>query len=287
MQRGYTPLKSVTQQHKCMLSFTYNITEKQWLPLQSSHCAPYKTKKLVFMTYNIWFDEYKREIRFQALLDLIQRKDPDVIALQEVTPHVIGQLTSNKFIQDSYVISDPGDGSTVKPYGVLLLTKFKIHSFGIVPLPSKFNRMLFYFDVTINDQHCRIASAHFDSEKQASSMRGRQLDVVRNTLENFDLSVVMGDFNFYTNEEREMLLSHHLNGFMDLGKEFPIGPTYDTTLILMKPRNFVSKIRIDLILYKSSLWKGTSSERLGDTPIHSGNIFISDHCGMFGILENV
>jgi len=94
----------------------------------------------------------------------------------------------------------------------------------------------------------------------------------------------MGDFNFYTNEERDLLLSRHLSGFMDLGKEFPIGPTFDTTLINMTPRNFVSQIRIDLIVYKSSSWKGTSSERLGDTPFQ-GDIFISDHCGCFSTLQ--
>jgi len=237
------------------------------------------------MTYNIWFDEYKKKERFLALLQLIQTKDPEFIALQEVTPQIILYLSANKFIQDFYIMSDPGDGSTVKPYGVLILTKFKICSFGVQQLPSQFSRKLVYFDVTLNGQYCRLSTAHFDSVKEASSIRSQQLDVVRTILENFDLSIVMGDFNFYANEERDILLSQHLPQFQDLGREFGIGPTYDTTLINMKPRNFISQIRIDLIMLKSLLWKGIKGERLGDTPFEDNRIFISDHCGMFGVLQ--
>ena len=44
-----------------------------------------------FMTYNVWFDDFKRDERFAVLMQMIEDSDADFICLQEVTHNFMHQ----------------------------------------------------------------------------------------------------------------------------------------------------------------------------------------------------
>ena len=45
-----------------------------------------------FMTYNLWFDESNRAARMGGILDIIQKKNPHIIAFQEMIPEFVALL---------------------------------------------------------------------------------------------------------------------------------------------------------------------------------------------------
>src|SRR5688500_12247838 len=57
-------------------------------------------------TFNVWFGEDHFEERCLALLALLEKRRPDVIALQEVTIAFLAGLRSAGWLRREYVISD-------------------------------------------------------------------------------------------------------------------------------------------------------------------------------------
>ena len=78
-------------------------------------------------------------------------KDADIICLQEVTPEMIRYLQTFFKIQNKYELSDI-NGDTVKPYGVVILSKIPIQKFSLLKLTSNMNRKCLIAHLNINDE---------------------------------------------------------------------------------------------------------------------------------------
>ena len=63
-------------------------------------------QELTIVSYNVWFGRFQMTTRMLALGRLISSHEPDLVALQEVTPeinaHLLGQPWAKK-----YFVSDP------------------------------------------------------------------------------------------------------------------------------------------------------------------------------------
>lgn len=71
------------------------------------HMANIATKRLSFITYNIWFDPREFKARNLKILEIIREKNADVVCLQEVVPQFIKDfLVKDKWITSNYKISD-------------------------------------------------------------------------------------------------------------------------------------------------------------------------------------
>jgi hypothetical protein len=87
-----------------------------------------KKRKLVFVTYNVWFGtrrETKEELRprFTALFKIVESKDADVVCFQEMTTNIIALLMEQEWIRQRYWITDTDEARTFLGYGVLMLSK--------------------------------------------------------------------------------------------------------------------------------------------------------------------
>jgi len=75
------------------------------------------------LTYNVWFDESNYEERAQILFGQILEADPDVVALQEVTPRFRKLLDESTLGDQYHIWAEPL--SKLKPNGTALLTRWE------------------------------------------------------------------------------------------------------------------------------------------------------------------
>lgn len=121
--------------------------------LTGYQCAP--LRELRVLTWNIWFDQkYQRE-RTGSLLQTIEKENPDILCLQEVTPKVLQTICEHPWVRkhcyvsvrqphlaapsSSAALSSVQDcqGYTVEPYGTTIFSRIPLHSLMQQSLPSK------------------------------------------------------------------------------------------------------------------------------------------------------
>lgn len=127
--------------------YHWDVNLQQWAPIQKEQMLHYKSEciQLSILTYNVWLENVHKLKRARALLELVKKYSPDILALQEVTGDFLQYLmTQMDWIKAHYWCSDPGDGSTFGPssYGVLLLAKIPCTKLIIRSLPSNLSRKL-------------------------------------------------------------------------------------------------------------------------------------------------
>jgi len=134
----------------------------------------------------------------EAICKYCELQQPDVICFQEVIPEIMPFLCEQQWIKSGYILSDYS-GTTVDPYGVLILVKTSLRpSFNFIALPSRMGRVLLTTEIYPNpedlDQNFMVATVHLES---LSSHRTR---VQQLTIANIALlsenSILCGDFNF-------------------------------------------------------------------------------------------
>lgn len=140
---------------------------------------------------NVWFDVKLRSARTKALVALIEATSPlEVCCLQEVVPEVARDLVQ---ALPSWSCSDPGDGSTVVPYGVLTLVApgLPVH-FAFHQLPTNMCRRLLVVDL---GGRLSIGNVHLESLDN-QPLRVLQLRACAEALRAAKEALLVGDFNF-------------------------------------------------------------------------------------------
>ena len=137
-------------------------------------------------------------IRMEQIVHLLLNEQADVICLQEVT-HWSHEILCNSELSNIYDFSTNSRGK----YGVLMLA-LKTHSpnFQTIEMPTNMGRDLLC--VSIVDNSVLICGSHFESLSSAN-IRQQQLQVAKNTMNNHQNSILVGDFNFcsYRNYDRK------------------------------------------------------------------------------------
>lgn len=72
-------------------------------------------KELDIISYNIWFGSLRMPQRMRAIGNIIKARNPDLVALQEVTKDINAQLMAQEWTR-SYYVSDP-EGKLLNRYG--------------------------------------------------------------------------------------------------------------------------------------------------------------------------
>lgn len=162
------------------------------------------------VTYNVLFDLYKKDQintpkRIVAALKYLRDTRADIIGLEEVTQRFLIQLLREKWVQQEYYLSDSTSGSTVKPYGQLLLSRIPFTQYVVpqeilfnfslspptTPLPlysirllqHKFSKMktVIIGQFLVNDEALFVPVVHLTSDKMNTNTnikRKQQLDVI-------------------------------------------------------------------------------------------------------------
>jgi endonuclease/exonuclease/phosphatase family metal-dependent hydrolase len=235
------------------------------------------------ITYNVLADSDQAAQRTPSLLKIIGDSDADVIALQEVAPWFLSELTKTEWFKKYPV--PKSDDKIICARGLLILSKQPITSADYGWLPSRQRRAYLIVETKVNGVTFKVATCHLDSFLKEGAMRAKQLDVFFKKLAADKNAIFMGDFNFGDDAQPET--KHIDKNYVDLwtqvnGKKK--GYTWNIEKSEMARKgsfpNEKSR-RIDRILIKSKQAEPVSSKILGDKPIkgHAG-VFPSDHFGL-------
>lgn len=221
------------------------------------------------LTFNIWFDLKARRVRTAALLTLLQQQPADVICLQEVVPDVARELIGGL---PGWTCSDPGDGSSLRSYGVMTLVAPGMDArFSFFNLPTSMERRLlvtYLPNLTVGNVHLESLANH--------PVREKQLKICADKLREHDNALLVGDFNF--DSERNYTAPHvplendclkrHLPDFVDTWpalRPTERGLTFNSAANPFHIRS--EQFRFDRIMCRLPNWRPVDIELVGQYPV--------------------
>jgi tyrosyl-DNA phosphodiesterase 2 len=269
-------------------AFRFDPSRGCWLPAKPGSQAP--PDRLTLVTFNAWFGDYLLEERFAALLGVVRACRPDVVALQEVTPRHLEALLAQPWVRQGFWVSD-ATGASVRPHGVLLLSRLAVRGLALCLLPSGKARKLLVAELGGGPRALFVANLHLESSPSSTPLRLAQLDTVLPSLHGVRHAVLMGDFNFDPSQQPEQarVQAHYRDLWAELRPQEP-GYTEDTDINRMRLRhkNQEKRVRFDRILLRSSSpgWEPEAIRLIGTRPIAPDRpeVFPSDHFGLAGRL---
>jgi poly(A) polymerase len=110
-------------------TYKFSGEENNWISIdQRSSFANQEIERFSILTYNVLFSTYEKskeqsDARIQKLIEILKYSNADIIGLQEVTQSFLIQLLREDWVKYNYYTSDSIQGTTVNPYGQLLLSK--------------------------------------------------------------------------------------------------------------------------------------------------------------------
>lgn len=179
----------------------FDSEQNQWM-LTRGDRSHTERRELTFVTYNIWFGEYHVRQRYEAIFQILENSQADLITLQEVTEFSLTLLLQQPWVRRNYVCSDIS-GKTFSRYGVIVLSRIPLTRIRIQPLPSFMGRKLVVAEALINHETWKIGTVHLESQKQSKPIRRQQLNVIFRLLSRSQHSILMGDFNFCSSWQDE------------------------------------------------------------------------------------
>jgi tyrosyl-DNA phosphodiesterase 2 len=217
------------------------------------------------------------EERRDAVLAELRRREPDVIALQEVTPELLAAIFEEPWVRAAYQVSE----LEVLGYDVLLLSRIPILRMVTVPLPTEMGRRLLVAELSCG---LHVATIHLESTRECADRRATQLRMIQPYLAAASDDVVLvGDFNFEPGDPVETAALDE--SFVDTWPALrpdERGYTIDSVINTMRAQvtSTPSRKRIDRVFTRSKHWGATSIELVGTTPIDIDGTFSSDHFGL-------
>ncbi|CAK9086686.1 Tyrosyl-DNA phosphodiesterase 2 (Tyr-DNA phosphodiesterase 2) (5'-tyrosyl-DNA phosphodiesterase) (5'-Tyr-DNA phosphodiesterase) (TRAF and TNF receptor-associated protein) [Durusdinium trenchii] len=200
------PPQFLEDQAKGLSRLTPKIFEpssSRWLAQQVDASAAAElntaTQTLRVVSYNVWFSEFRQEIRAKALFAILDDEDADVVCLQEVTPTFLAWLREEHFVQERYSLSDTV-GTTLQgaqlAYGVVLLLKRTLHATAMElwRLPTRMGRSLLLAKLPMEELELWVATVHLESDSQ--DLRREQLRCIVEVLDGASHVILAGDMNF-------------------------------------------------------------------------------------------
>jgi len=230
------------------------------------------------LTWNVWFGGHMFEERCAALLAELERRRPDVIALQEVTPELLAMLVDAPWVTRHYQLSDL---QLWQGYDVVILSRVPIRRLSTLELPTQMGRRLRIAELACG---LAIATIHLESMKESIAARATQLRLLQPHLAGLAADVALvGDMNFQPSDaiETAALDPSFVDVWPALRADDP-GYTADsernTMRFALKPT--LSRKRIDRVFLRSARWQPAAIELVGTEPIDVDQTFTSDHFGL-------
>jgi tyrosyl-DNA phosphodiesterase 2 len=247
------------------------------------------------LSYNVLADEVAVERRIAALMRVMERSRPDVLALQEVAPWFLDWIDGSKWLSEFYFARI--EGIVARPNGQLIMSRWPTSRTRVRRLPGAQGRTLLVTHIELGPgERLCVATTHMESFLEDGPIRAQQLDMIFADLgpEHDDPEVVgtvfCGDLNFGDGEQPD---SAHLDPeFVDLWTTLHPGQPGHTWDIerseMARLGSFVGEPsrRLDRILLRSSHFEPATIEIIGDEPVEPGErgLFPSDHFGLIGEL---
>lgn len=228
------------------------------------------------LTWNVYFGGHCFEERAGALVAELERRRPEVIALQEVTPELLPRLAG---LAGGYELSD-ADGATLDlGYGVVILARIPVRGYRFVDLPTEMGRTLVTAEL---DTGLTVAAVHLESMASGGPRRLEQLAVIQRHLARRDDVIWVGDMNFAPDGAEQTALDP---GWVDVWPALrPGDPGYtvdsERNEMRQQLRSSLTRKRIDRVFLRSARWRASAIEQVGTAPIDEHGTFVSDHFGL-------
>lgn len=238
-------------------------------------------------TFNVLCDAFDAELiaterRFPAIARELGQLGADLLGLSEVTPALHGMLLAQPWASEGYFFSD-GGGSSVRPHGQLLLSRWPILAASFLALTA--TRRVLCCDVQHPAGPLRVLVVHLVSNATPDAARLRRAELERTfaLLEGHPRALVMGDLNLDEDESRDLIEAAGLRDpWRELLPEDP-GFTYapaENTLAALFSRSGQAR-RFDRVLSRGAFVPCGAGLFATEPLPGAERLFHSDHFGLF------
>ncbi|KAF2623928.1 hypothetical protein BU25DRAFT_349170 [Macroventuria anomochaeta] len=168
--------------------------DREWTPASFLQTSPTASKPRLnpeairLISWNIDmlvpFGDERMSAALQYLETLVTSTPPDtaiVVFLQEMTPSDLDLITSSRWIQTRFNITDKDRSSWLSPhYGTTTLidARLSVASVFRVPFLSKFDRDGLFVDIALTSKVLRLCNVHLESLIASPPVRPHQLSTV-------------------------------------------------------------------------------------------------------------
>jgi endonuclease/exonuclease/phosphatase family metal-dependent hydrolase len=237
-----------------------------------------RSDSLTLLTYNVLATPIYAKLRTGAVLDILERSQADVIALQEVAPWMLGDIVGASWARGYHLVTQ--GGRAVAPGGQLILTRHPIVEHRVDVLPGRQRRIVLLVVVEIDGRRLGVATSHMESFLEDGPIRAMQLRAMFPMLEGVDDAVLLGDMNFGDGEEPETstLDPRYRDAWLALKAGDP-GMTWrndDNPIAGFGAFVGEPNRRLDRILLRSEHWEPASIRIIGNHPAGKRDISMAD-----------
>lgn len=223
--------------------------------------------------------------RWAALVRLLEASHADIIALQEVTPALLGHLLAVPALRETYHFSE---GATLRPYGQLLLSRFPMRAHTLEISPGK---RLLTAQIPFTTHTLAVGVVHLSSQRAAHGERKRreQLSTLLESFEDASELLVLGDFNLPEGQLFELFSQHQLRDLWRVLHPALPGFTFDprSNPLAAQTSSTGRPFRYDRIFLRSrSGWLLPEHlELTAQTPVEPAQTPPSDHFALLAQLS--
>lgn len=246
-------------------------------------------EEVKLLTYNVLADDEHAKLRVPELLDLIEKSNADIIALQEVAPWFIDEIQKRDWSKKYHL---PTKNQTLlSPRGLLILSKQPITKAEWGFIGGRQGRAYLTIQTKILDQPFTIATSHLESFLESGQTRAEQMEIIFTQINKHKNAIFLGDFNFGDKEAEEKSIPNTFKDSWMVTNPNEPGYTWNIELSPMaKQGSFPNEKsrRLDRVLIKSKSFIPIKSTIIGDKPITGSKIiFPSDHFGLSSSLKKL
>jgi endonuclease/exonuclease/phosphatase family metal-dependent hydrolase len=246
-------------------------------------------EEVKLLTYNVLADDEHFKLRVPELLDLIEKSDADIIALQEVAPWFLLEFLKQDWSKKYHLPTK--DKTLLSPRGLLILSKQPITEAKWEFIGGRQGRAYLTIQTKLLDQPFTIATSHLESFLESGQTRAEQMGIIFTQINKHKNAIFLGDFNFGDGEAEEKSIPKTFKDAWMVTNPNESGFTWNIELSPMAVQgsfpNEKSR-RLDRVLIKSKFFIPTKSMIIGDKPITGSQIiFPSDHFGLISSLKKI
>ena len=255
-----------------------------------------RSMEISILTFNIWRSTEKMRERMEALGEIVEDLEPDLVTFQEVTRDNLAILQEQRWFSRYYLIL-PDVAKQERPE-LAILSSYPVEKWQVYPFKkSDFPRQRRILVAETNSSASAsakfvIAATHLVHSGFNTKLREEQLKESIEIISTYDNVCVMGDLNIEDKVDGDVILpSPWIDAWLSIpGNTDNNGYTWDRSKtpfisVLKKSVNATSyQARLDRVLCKLSDFKVKEMRIVGDKVTKSG-ILASDHFGLFTIIE--
>jgi len=247
------------------------------------------------LTYNIWRSAEMMRERIEALGQIVEDLEPDILVLQEVTLENLAVLREQRWFS-RYLLIPPDVTKQGTISLEIILSSYPVDKWFISPYKNSPRKRKLVVAETKNavlsSVKFVIAGTHLVHAGENTRFRELQLKEALQVLTPYENVCVMGDLNIEDKVDGDVVLpSPWIDAWLSLpGNTDSNGLTWDRSKtpfasVLTRTVNATSyQARLDRVLCRLSDFKVKEMRIVGDKLTKTG-ILPSDHFGVFTVIE--